>query len=370
MYKKFLIGFRIVTVLLVIGGGIYFYQVKNTTDSDNSQHVGGGFDDSWFSFESDKYDYRIMIPNTWGVREDFAEGGLALIKPIVEIENSYPEPYGLTISLRQGANNPRCMQTDWRNIRGEETNYDDKTICPVSERGLIIRLTSPRDDNEVKSILEKISSTFEYIGPHDKVNLQTDKIFQHSNLYVVKHGGDIFLVSIFSFENEYSGTGTYHLDLNRKTITKLDTIYLYRENGKLYGLKNYPLFSSADLTVETTQDYINNLVSEKLDELSKNLGIDKNIIKTVGLGGIPIINAIVKTEYDPETKRMILLPEEEAAYPIYDYDNKIFKIGDIKYPTLDFVNLGIINKLNGNPTSLFGVMFNYNLATEILNLSY
>lgn len=241
----------------------------------------------------------------------------------------------------------------------DDVVMDNSKITEVDENDTVdnTQYTNEENDNDIES-------------SNDSVLLQTDKIFQWSNLYVTKYGNDVFLVNTFSFENEYSGTGTYHLDLEDNTITKLDTPYLYKENEKLYGLKHYPLFSTADLTADTTQDDIDNLVSEKLDELSKNLDIEKEHIKTIGMGGIPIIHAIVKTEYNPESKEMILLPIEEAEYPIYDYDNKTFEIGDLKYPTQDFTNLGLINTLNGNPTMLLGIEFNYNLATEILSLTY
>jgi len=205
---------------------------------------------------------------------------------------------------------------------------------------------------------------------NEQVSLKTEKIFEYSNLYATKYENDLYLVNIFGFENEYSATGIYHVDLGDDTIKELDTQYIYKENGKLYGLKNYPLFSTKDLTASTTQDTIDDLVSNRLDELSNEIGVEKNDIETIGLGGVPVIHAIVKTEYNTETKEFKLLPNEIAEYPTYDYSKNYYRIGNLKYPTSDFVDMGVIREINTNVKNLFGIEFNYDLDTGILSLNY
>jgi len=208
---------------------------------------------------------------------------------------------------------------------------------------------------------------------YDKLSgiLQTDEIFEYSNLYVTKYGGDVYLVSVFGFENEYSGS-VYHIDLVNDEITKIESPYIYRDNGKMYGLKMY------DVDYKTSMDGKNEkytLDDSRLEEIADEVGIEKFKLTVEAFGGKPVYRVLVSTEYNPMTKEIKLLPNKKpdypsSCYPKYCPDNgsSFFVLNEEKYTTSEFVSLGTLIDMNGQSREAFDLEFNYNRGTKKLSI--
>lgn len=204
------------------------------------------------------------------------------------------------------------------------------------------------------------------------VSLQTEKVFQYSSLYATKYGTDVFIVNLFSSHYDVSSVGTYHIDTMNNIITQIDTPYIYQEENKLYGLKYY----------EIDYEYIDSeyvLDKSQLQKISDEIGVDVDNLKVEAFGDKPSYKVLVKTQYDPITKKITLLKTDKSfefiscdiGSPGPCFDGKFFyKEGGFTFPGSTYVEVGTLNELSTDVKEVFGIKFSYDLKTEKIGIEY
>ncbi|HMP30596.1 MAG TPA: hypothetical protein PKD85_13405 [Saprospiraceae bacterium] len=203
-----LILFTVVS-LLVIAGFLFVGNLLYKNYEVDIQSTGTNVSE-WKENLSPRYNIRFMMPVDWGFKEDFSEGGLLLIKPIEGLENNYPEPHGISISIPI---NGMCVDTDWNDIRGGGV-FEDKVFCVDNNQ---VNLTAPKYDYEIKNMLEKIAATFIFenrsdssveITPSSVINIHeefNDKYFLLDDGLKIKWDKDIIDVSDMYLKNLVTG---------------------------------------------------------------------------------------------------------------------------------------------------------------------
>jgi hypothetical protein len=168
-----------------------------------------------------------------------------------------------------------------------------------------------------------------------------------------KYGSDLFLVHFVTYHNDYSGNETYHIDLDTGETNKIDTPYLVNVGGEFFGMKYFDIDYEYDSDYEGRFGFYGYRLNEdRIKDISRELDIPEENLTIKAFGDKPKIGVVVKTKYDPDTKKTTIIKGENPYFPYFcnpefcDKEPNKYYLGDEVYPTDDFKVISVFGNYN------------------------
>lgn len=198
------------------------------------------------------------------------------------------------------------------------------------------------------------------------VSITIPEIYGYGRLSFFKNGNNLYLLHHSSFESEYNGM-TYHVDLKEKSVNKIGSMFVAKENGKIIVGKTYDVDfaenydSAGNFTGRTHND-------AQLRQASAATGIPKGDLRVIGMGGKPWTFVMVRAEYDPIAKT-INPTNRQIDPPALNYDTHQFELMGKVYPGPEFTDVGGLLTEDQDVT-VSGIRFAYTEAARTLVITY